>query len=173
MRSKNRSRKYLLPVPARRLLQHGLSTGSQLPSGLIHLLWCGVFHRRQVDICSTTDLCELQGANLLHHGLHHRLQVNLCSDTCSISFPFFTDCVCADLFRSSLLPATVVQCFLHLLKYVIKKVMYQCTSVTDRLRLGQQWVPLGTDMGTASGVFLQKHACSSFPPTPDYQNLAA
>uniref|UniRef100_A0A663FDX8 Endosomal transmembrane epsin interactor 1 n=1 Tax=Aquila chrysaetos chrysaetos TaxID=223781 RepID=A0A663FDX8_AQUCH len=46
--------------PARSLLQCRLPTGSQPPSG-IHLLQHGVFHGLQVDICSTVDLCGLQG----------------------------------------------------------------------------------------------------------------
>ena len=56
--------------PARSLLQHGLPTGSQHPSG-IHLLRRGVLHGLQVDICSTVDLHGLQGDSLPHHGLHH------------------------------------------------------------------------------------------------------
>jgi len=56
--------------PARSLLQCGFPMGSQ-PSSGIHLLWCGVFHGLQVDICSTVDLHGLQGESLPHHGLHH------------------------------------------------------------------------------------------------------
>ena len=77
--------------PARNLLQWGLPTGSQPPSG-IHLFRHGVLHGLQVDICSTVDLHELQGDSLPHHGLPHGLQGNLCSGTWSISSSsFFTD----------------------------------------------------------------------------------
>jgi len=55
----------------------------------IHLLWRGVLHRLQVDICSTVDLRGLQRESLLHHGLHHRLQGNPCSGAWSTSSPFF------------------------------------------------------------------------------------
>jgi len=73
--------------PGRSLLQHGLPTGSQLPSG-IHLLWCGVLHRVQVGICSTMDLHGLHRDNLPHHGLHHKLQgKTLCSGFSSTSSP--------------------------------------------------------------------------------------
>ncbi|KAK4827864.1 hypothetical protein QYF61_022014 [Mycteria americana] len=61
--------------------------GSQPPSG-IHLLWRGVLHRLQVDICSTVNLLHgLQGDSLPHHGLHHGLQGNLCSGAWSSSSP--------------------------------------------------------------------------------------
>ncbi|KAK4807205.1 hypothetical protein QYF61_024325 [Mycteria americana] len=77
--------------PARSLLQRRLPTGSQPLSG-IHLLWHGVLHGLQVDICSTVNLHGLQGDNLPHHGRHHRLQGNLCSGAWSTSSPsFFTD----------------------------------------------------------------------------------
>jgi len=59
--------------PGRSLLQHGLPTGSQSPSG-IHLLRCGVLHRLQMEICSTVDLHGPQGHSLPHHGLLHGLQ---------------------------------------------------------------------------------------------------
>jgi len=63
--------------PARTLLQHGLPTGSQLPSG-IHLLCCGA-----------SMGCR---DRLPHHGLLHRLQGNPCFGAWSTSFPsFFTD----------------------------------------------------------------------------------
>jgi len=85
--------------PGRSLLQHRVPTGSQPPSG-IHLLRLGVFHRLQVEICSTANLHGLQGHSLPNHGLHHRLQdENLCSGTWSTSSPsFFTDLVPAELF---------------------------------------------------------------------------
>ncbi|KAK4820738.1 hypothetical protein QYF61_004419 [Mycteria americana] len=77
--------------PARSLLQHGLPTGSQPPSG-IHLLQHGVLHGMQVDICSTMDLHGLQGDSLPHHGLHQGLQGNLCSGAWSTLSPsFFAD----------------------------------------------------------------------------------
>ena len=37
------------------------------------LLWRGVLHGLQVDICSIMDLHGLQGDSLPHHGLHHGL----------------------------------------------------------------------------------------------------
>jgi len=46
--------------PARSLLQHRLSMGSQPPL-VIHLLWHGVLPRLQVEICSAVDLHGLQG----------------------------------------------------------------------------------------------------------------
>jgi len=72
------------------LLQHRVSMGSHLPSG-IHLLQCRALHGLQVDICSTMDLHGLQGDSLPHHGLHHELQRNLCYGTWSTSSPSFTD----------------------------------------------------------------------------------
>jgi len=77
--------------PGTSLLQRRIPTGSHPPLG-IHLLWCGVFHRLQVDICSTVDLHGLQGNSLPHHGLLHGLQGHLCSGTWSTSSPsFFTN----------------------------------------------------------------------------------
>ena len=68
--------------PARNLLQRGLPTGSQPPLG-IHLLWRGVLHGLQVDICSTVDLPGLQGDSLPYHGLLG----NLCPSTWSTFSP--------------------------------------------------------------------------------------
>ncbi|XP_074905859.1 uncharacterized protein LOC142041118 isoform X1 [Buteo buteo] len=77
--------------PARNLLQRGVPTGSQPPSGT-HLLRRGVLHGLQVEICSTVDLPGLQGDSLPHQGLPHGLQGNLRSGAWSISSPsFFTD----------------------------------------------------------------------------------
>ncbi|KAK4830119.1 hypothetical protein QYF61_008546, partial [Mycteria americana] len=76
------------PAPAWGL--HGVTASF----GRIHLLWRGVLHRLQLDICSTVDLHGLQGDSLPHHGLHHGLQGNLCSGAWSTSSPsFFTDLV--------------------------------------------------------------------------------
>ncbi|KAM9616085.1 uncharacterized protein ACIBXB_020459 [Morphnus guianensis] len=71
---------------ARSLLQRGLPTGSQPPSG-IPLLRCGVLPGLQVEICSAVDLHGLQGDSLPHHGLPRGLQGNLCSGAWSISSP--------------------------------------------------------------------------------------
>jgi len=60
--------------PGRTLLQCGLPTGSQPPSG-IHLLRCGVLPRLQADIC--TSLGGLQGAIPPHRGLLHGLLMDL------------------------------------------------------------------------------------------------
>ena len=74
--------------PGRSLLQHGLPTVS-LPSSGIHLVWRGVFHGLQVDICSIVDLHGLQRDNLPYRGLLHRLQGKLCSGHWSTSSPCF------------------------------------------------------------------------------------
>jgi len=74
------------PAPAQAF--HGVTASF----GCIHLLWCGVFHRLQVDTCSTVDIHGLHGDSLHHHGLLHRLQGNLCSGALNISPPsFFPD----------------------------------------------------------------------------------
>lgn len=39
--------------PVRSLLQYRLSMCLQILSGHIHLLWCEILHKLQVDICST------------------------------------------------------------------------------------------------------------------------
>jgi len=104
--------------PGKSLVQHGLPTGSQLPSG-IHLLPRGVrspaVHMSwQEEICSTMNLDGLQGYNLLHHGLQHELQgKNLCSCISSTSSPsFFTDLdVCHTSSHSSLSTAVSPQFF--------------------------------------------------------------
>ena len=113
--------------PARSLLQCGLPTGSQPPSG-IHLLQRGVLHGLQVDICSTVDLHGLQGDSLPHHGLPHGLQGNLCSSTWSTSSPsFFPDLGVCRVFplaySHSSLPGAVAQCFLPFLKYVVTEAL--------------------------------------------------
>jgi len=51
------------------------STGS--PPG-IPVLWRGIFHGLQVEICSTMGLRGLQGDSLPHHSLLHGLQGNIC-----------------------------------------------------------------------------------------------
>ncbi|KAM9639019.1 uncharacterized protein ACIBXB_013710 [Morphnus guianensis] len=118
--------------PARSLLQRGLPTGSQPPSG-IPLLRCGVLHGLQVDICSTMDLPGLQGDSLPHHGLHHHgLQGNLCSgiwSTSSSSSSFFTDlgvCRVVSLTCSHFSLRLAFLCVLELfflLKYVIPEAL--------------------------------------------------
>jgi len=98
--------------------------GLQLPSGLISLLWRGVLHRLQVDICSTMDLCGLQGNNLHHHGLRHRLQGNLCSRRClKHLLPLGVCRVVSLTFSHSSLPDAAVQLFLPFLKYLITEVL--------------------------------------------------
>jgi len=90
-----------------------VSMGSQPTLG-IHLLWCGVLHGLQVEICATMDRHGLQGHSLPHHGLHHRLQGKLCSRAWSTSSPSF----CTDLgvcravlvsYSRCCLPAAVAQ----------------------------------------------------------------
>jgi len=106
----------------------GLSTGSQPPSG-IHLLWPGVLHELQVDICSTVDLHELQRDSLLHHGVHHGLEGNICFNVWSTSSPsssltsaeLFLSCVLAPLSSCSCQCAWVF--FPHFLKKIIPEVL--------------------------------------------------
>lgn len=50
--------------PSSSVLQHGLPTGSQHPSGM-NLLWHGVIQGLQVDLYSPVDLHGLQGHNCL------------------------------------------------------------------------------------------------------------
>jgi len=64
-------------LTSRNLLQCGLSTWLQLPSGHSHLLWYGILHGMQVDISSTVDFHELQRNNLRHQGVLRRLQGNV------------------------------------------------------------------------------------------------
>jgi len=68
---------------------HGVAASFRHPPAVAWAL----FHRLQVDICSTVDLPGLQGDSLPHHGLHHELQgKTLCSGISSTSSPsFFTD----------------------------------------------------------------------------------
>lgn len=54
--------------PDSRLLQHGLSTGSQSFMG-IHLLWYGVLHRLEECICFSIILHGLKTDRLPHCGL--------------------------------------------------------------------------------------------------------
>ncbi|KAM9662266.1 uncharacterized protein ACIBXB_013160 [Morphnus guianensis] len=119
-------------APARSLLQCGVPTGSQPPSGT-HLLRRGVLHGLQVDICSTVDLHGLQGDSLPHHGLHHGLQGNLCSGAWSISSPsFFTDLgvrrvVSLTRSHSSLqLPNTSIPTFFSFLKMLSQRHYHYC-----------------------------------------------
>jgi len=74
--------------PARTVLQHGPSMGSQ-PSSSIPLLQCGVCLGLQVEIRYTMDLHGMQSDSLPHHGLFHGLQWNLGSSAWSMSSPFF------------------------------------------------------------------------------------
>jgi len=98
---------YGAPGPARSLLQCGLPTGSQTPSG-IHLLWRGVLPRLQMCICSSIDLHEPWGDSLPHHGLLHGLQGNLCSSAWSTSSPCSSlTLVFAELF---LTPPSLCKC---------------------------------------------------------------
>ncbi|KAK4826053.1 hypothetical protein QYF61_004168 [Mycteria americana] len=98
--------------------------GSQPPLG-IHLLWCGVLHGLQVEICSTVNLHGLQGDSLPHHGLHHGLQGNFCSGAWSTSSPPSSLCLqsCFSHIFSFLPLAVVTQLPPPLLKYVILEVL--------------------------------------------------
>ena len=112
--------------PARSLLQRGLPTGSQPPSG-IPLLRRGVIPRLQVEICSPVDLPGLQGDSLPHRGLHHHgLQGNLRSGAWSTSCPpSALTWGSAGLGLSHVLTpfTTAAQVFLPFLKYVSTEVL--------------------------------------------------
>ncbi|KAK4830186.1 LOW QUALITY PROTEIN: hypothetical protein QYF61_009213 [Mycteria americana] len=111
------------PAPA--WASHGVTASF----GHIHLLWRGVLHGLQVDICSTVDLHGLQGDSLPHHCLHQGLQGNLCSSAWSISSPSFTDLgVCRAVpltYSHSSLQLQLLLCsnFFPLLKYIIQEVL--------------------------------------------------
>jgi len=97
--------------------------GSQPPSG-IHLVWCGVLHGLQVDICSIVDLHGLEGDSLPHHGLHHRLQGNLCSGAWSIaSLSFFTDLGIYRVLSLTYSHYSIPLYFFSVLKYVIPEAL--------------------------------------------------
>ncbi|KAM9590921.1 uncharacterized protein ACIBXB_005956 [Morphnus guianensis] len=146
------------------LLQRGLPTGSQPPSGT-HLLRCGVLHGLQVDICATVDLHGLQGDSLPHHGLHHGLQGNLCSGAWSISSPsFFTDLGVrrvVSLTCSHSSPASVSRLSqLFLLKNVITEALPLSLIGSALAGGGSVLEPAGigslSNTGEASSSFLQK-----------------
>jgi len=144
------------------LLQHGSPKGSQvLPANLfqhrlplvsqplldIHLLWCGVLHGLQVEICSTMDLHGLQGHSLPHHGLFHGLQGNLCSSTWSTSSAsFFTDlgvCRVISLMHSHSSPSTAVP--------------QQVFCLLQRITQNHRMVGVGRDLcGSSSPTLLPK-----------------
>lgn len=65
-----------------------LPSGSQPPFGK-HLLWHGVLHRLQVNMCSTVDLHGLLGTSCLTIAFTMRCRGNLCSGFWSISLLFF------------------------------------------------------------------------------------
>ncbi|KAK4827158.1 hypothetical protein QYF61_015112 [Mycteria americana] len=94
----------------------------------IHLLWCGVLHGLQVDICSTINPMGCRGTSLPHHGLHHGLQGNLCSGAWSTSTPPSSlTLVSAELFLSHTLTPLLWlpfhSSFFPLLKYVIPEAL--------------------------------------------------
>ena len=104
------------------LLQHGLPTESQPLLG-IYLLWHGILHGLQVDICSNVDLHGLQAHSLPR--LLHGLQGNCCfSAWSSSSTYFFTDLgvcrfVSLTLSHSTLQLQLLQGFFFLLLKYII------------------------------------------------------
>jgi len=118
----------LFTSPTRSLLQCGLPTRSQPPSG-IHLLQGQVLHRLRVDICSTVDLHRLQVDSLSHRGLHHGLQENLCSGAWSTYSPssFTNHGICRVVSltysHSSLLLQLLLCRFFPLLQYVIPEAL--------------------------------------------------
>jgi len=113
-------------VPARTLLQCGISTGPQFPSGYIHLLWHGVLHKMQGEyLLHLGSLWTVEGQPASPWS-HCRLQEDLCSGSWCTSFYFFTDLgvcrvVSLTYFPSSF-PAAAVRHFL-LQKYVITEVL--------------------------------------------------
>jgi len=111
-------------VLARACCSAGLPTGSQPPLG-IHLLWRGVFHGLQVEICSTVDLHGLQGHSLTHHGLHHGLQGKLCSGAWTTSSPaLFPDLgVCRVVSLTLSHSSLPLQVFVPLRKSVIPEAL--------------------------------------------------
>jgi len=111
--------------PARSLLQHGLPTGSQPPSG-IPLLQLGVPPGLQVDICSTMDHLGLQGHSLPHHSLLHKLQGNLCSGALSTSSPPSSLAfVSAELFLSHVL-TPLSRCSVSAFLTMLSQRCYHC-----------------------------------------------
>ena len=149
-------------VPARSLLQHGLSTRCSFLQGTATCCGIGSSTVCRVDICSTEVLHGLQGDNLLHHGLLHGLQGNLCSSAWSTSSSFFTGLgVCRAV--SHLLTAAA-QHFLPLLKYVI-------TGVPPALLMGSALASsrsvlelAGTDSVRHEAAH-RRHPCSFPAPT--------
>ena len=111
--------------PGRILFQCGLPAGSQPPLS-IHLLWCGVLHGMQVDICSTMDLHGLQGHSLPHHGLLHRRNSALVPGTPSpppSSLIFVSAELFSHVFSLLSLAAVLLQVFPPVLRYVITEVL--------------------------------------------------
>lgn len=139
----------------------------QLPSGHIHLLWCGV-------------LRGLQGGHLLHHGLLHVFQKNLRCGTCNTSTPsLFTDlAVCivvsftySQSSQSQLLLWSIVYAFLNILSL-------RHHSVTDELSFYQWQVHLGAILNLLHPTcdyllisFHRGHTCRA-PPLPAARTLA-
>jgi len=159
--------------PARSLLQCGLPTGSQLPSG-IHLLRCGVLPRLQVDICSTEDLHGLQWDSLPHHGLPHRLQGDLCFGAWRSSSPAcFTDLgVCRVVFSHVFSPLSsdfsCIGVFLSFLNMLSQRHYNSCRLAQLWSVVGPSWSQLAlalSDMGEAPSSFSQK------PPLPATNTL--
>ena len=112
---------------ARSLLHDGISTGSQLPSGHIHLLWHGFLHGLQVDVCPTLNLHGLQGDKLHHQlirdNLCHEPHMNLEHLIPSSFFADFSACRVVSLpYSHSSLPHALVHQFFNLLKCIIVEV---------------------------------------------------
>jgi len=175
--------------PARSLLQHGVYTGSQPPSG-IPLLWWEVLPTLQVEICSTLGLHRLWGHSLPHHGLLHRLQGTAC-----LTMGCFMGCggisapapgvhpappspltlVSAELFLSHIL--TFFSCsfccafFFRFLTMLSQRFYHHCWLSWPCPVAGPSWSQLALaplDIGEASGSFSQKLPVQP----PCYQNFA-
>jgi len=144
--------------PGKSLLQCRLSTGSQLPSS-VHLLWCGVLHGLQVEICLTVDLHGLQGHSLPHHGRHHELQGHLCSSAWSTSSPSFcTDpgvCRAVSHHLTPLFSCSSADFFSPLLNYVIPKVLPLSLMGSALASGGSVLEPAGTGSVGHGGSFWQ------------------
>jgi len=105
--------------PARSLLQP--------PSG-IHLLWRGVFHKLQVDVCSTVDLRGLQGTACLTVIIMGCRGISAPAPGAPHPPPSALTLVSAELFLTffSLLSPTAVAValgFFPLLKYVMTEAL--------------------------------------------------
>ena len=155
-----------------RLLQRGLPTGSQPPSD-IHLLWRGVLHGLQLEICSTVDLHGLQGTACLtmvfitgYRGISAPTPGAPPPPLPSLTL------VSAELFLSHSLTlplAALSQQFFFPFLTMLSQRCYHRLMVADgpglgqrQVRLGAGWHGLHQTWGKLLAAFLRSHPCS--PP---------